>query len=299
MTSGAAVASDIRFLSRSPAGTTFIAPLAHAPFPVGADARDHRGKPFWHGVDASGRRYRVPSERRRYAEAAAYSDARVLLHAPARFDPARPFHLILFLHGHGSEIERTLVREIDLPGQIDHSGANAVLVAPQLARDAADSAAGGFAEPGRAALFLDEAQSVLRRNLSGTADAWCNAPLIVAAYSGGYRAAGCILERGGLSARITGLVLLDALYDDAALFADWLARNRRAFLFALYSESSMAETNALMALLAERNIAFSTTDDGGPMTGIRLVRVETRHAEVPRKGPPAEPLGALLSRLTR
>lgn len=293
---------DIRILCpRPPAcGTTFIAELGNAPFPVPVNARDQRGDPFWHGLDAAtGERYRQIGEHR-YLEKPNYSDARVLFHAPKRFDPAKPFRIVLFLHGHFSEIERTLVTEYDLPGQIDRSGANAVLIAPQLARDAQESVPGKFAEAGRAASFVDEAVAALRHMVGGSEAAWRQAPIVLAAYSGGYRTAGQIVARGGLAERIEGVVLLDAIYADTGIYAGWLeAHRQRAFLYAIYSKSSAVETAALKAELRARDIPYVAADDGGPMSGVRLIEIETPHGEIPLKGPPAEPLGAVLSRLPR
>jgi hypothetical protein len=279
-------------------GFTFIAELGNAPFPVGPGAVDHRGQPFWHGVEAaSGQRFRQLDERRRYTEGAVYSDARVLFHAARGFDPAKPFRLVLFLHGHGSEIEATVARHLDLPGQLDRAGINAVLVAPQLALNAQESVPGKFVEPGRAAAFFDEAQRVLRAALGGDEAAWRRAPIVIAAYSGGYRTAAQIIGKGGLDARIEGLIMLDAFFADAGLYAGWLARNHHAFLYALYTRSSMEETTALKTTLMERAVAYATRDDGGPLAGIRLIEVETPHGEVAQKGPPADPVGALLKRL--
>ena len=98
--------------------------------------------------------------------------------------------------------------------------------------------------------------------------------------------------------RIT-LPLLDAFFADAGLYAGWLARNHhRAFLHALYTRSSMEETTLLKTHLVERNIAYATRDDGGPLAGVRLIEVETPHGEIAQRGPPAEPVGALLKRLS-
>jgi hypothetical protein len=296
----AELSRDVRVLAANgPArGFTFIAELGNAPFPVGPDAVDHRGAPFWHGVEAGGQRFRRLGEGRYYTEAAVYSDARVLFHATRNFDPARPFRLVLFLHGHGSEIEATVARHLDIPGQLDRAGVNAVLVAPQLARDAQESVPGKFVEPGRAAAFFDEAQGVLRATLGGDEAAWRKAPIVIAAYSGGYRTAAQIISRGGIEPRVEGLVMLDAFFADAGLYAGWLARNHhRAFLYALYTRSSIEETTILKTRLMERNIAYATRDDGGPMTGVRLIEVDTPHGEIAQKGPPAEPIGALMRRL--
>jgi hypothetical protein len=292
---------DVQVLAAKDAarGFTFIAELGNAPFPVGPDAVDHRGNPFWHGVDpASSQRFRRLDEKRYYLETAVYGDARVLFHAARGFDPTKPFRIVLFLHGHGSEIEATVARHLDLPGQLDRAGVNAVLVAPQLARDAQESVPGKFVESGRAASFVDEAQGVLRTMLGGEDSAWRRAPIVIVAYSGGYRTAAQIIGKGGLDARIEGLVMLDAFFADAGLYAAWLARHhQRAFLYAVYTRSSVEETTALKTRLMERNLAYSTRDDGGPLAGIRLIEVDTPHGEIAQKGPPAEPVGALLKRL--
>jgi hypothetical protein len=297
----AELSRDVKVLAAKSAarGHTFIAELGNAPFPVGPGAVDQRGAPFWHGTDAgSGQRFRRLGENRYYLEAAVYSDARALFHAARGFDPAKPFRLVLFLHGHGSEIEATVARHLDLPGQIDRTGANAVLIAPQLALDAQESVPGKFVEPGRAAAFIDEAQGVLRAVLGGDEAAWRRAPIVVVAYSGGYRTAAQILKHGGLDARIEGLIMLDAFFADAGLYAGWLARQQhRAFLYALFTRSSVEETTALKTQLIERNIPYATRDDGGPLAGIRLIEVDTPHGEVAQKGPPTEPVGALIRRL--
>jgi hypothetical protein len=298
----AELSRDVKVLAaKTPArGFTFIAELGNAPFPVAANAVDHRGAPFWHGIDpATQQRFRRLGEDRYYLEAPVYSDARVLFHAARGFDPKKPFRLVLFLHGHGSEIEATVARHLDMPGQLDRAGLNAVLVAPQLARDAQESVPGKFVEPGRAAAFFDEAQTVLRTMLGGEESGWRRAPIVVAAYSGGYRTAAQILKHGDLDTRIEGLIMLDAFFADAGLYAGWLARHhQRAFLHALYTRSSAEETTVLKTRLMERNIAYATRDDGGPLAGIRLIEVETPHGEIAQKGPPADPVGALLKRLT-
>jgi hypothetical protein len=296
----AELSRDVKVLAAQSAarGFTFVAELGNAPFPVGPGALDHRGQPFWHGLEASGQRFRRLDENRYYTEAATYSDARVLFHAARGFDPAKPFRLVLFLHGHGSEIEATVARHLDVPGQLDRAGVNAVLVAPQLALNAQESVPGKFVEPGRAAAFFDEAQGVLRAALGGEEAAWRRAPIVIAAYSGGYRTAAQIISRGGVEARIEGLIMLDAFFADAGLYAGWLARNQqRAFLYALYTRSSVEETTLLKTRLIERNIAYVTRDDGGPLAGIRLIEVDTPHGEIAQKGPPVEPIGALLRRL--
>jgi hypothetical protein len=271
--------------------------MSTTPFPVTPTTRNRDGSPFFVERDpASGEPLRIAGEGRRYRLSEAYSDNRVLFAAPAQFDPARPFRLVLFFHGHLSEIERTLVRELDLPGQIARSGINAVLIAPQLARDAADSSPGRWTEPGLASAFVAEAGEALRARLGGTPAAWSAAPVVLAAFSGGYRALSTAVERGGLSSRVEGIVLLDALYGDVDVFARWLRQwSQRAFLWSLSSRSTQKESEELIAALLEAGVQFERSD--GPLRGARLLTVETPHVRVPLDGPPLEPLADVLRRL--
>src|SRR3981189_1760913 len=66
-----------------------------------------------------------------------YNDKRVLLHVPGGFDVRKPGGLVVFFHGNGATLERDVRDRQLLPQQISDSGVNAVLLAPQLAADAA------------------------------------------------------------------------------------------------------------------------------------------------------------------
>ncbi len=276
----------------------FIQTLSSAPFPIMADAKGRDGKPFFTGRDpATGEPFRALADKR-YTLAANYSDNRVLFAVPRGFDPGKPFRIVVYFHGHGSEIEENVARALDLPGQFQRSGANAVLVAPQLARNANNSSPGRWIEPGLAHVFIDEASAVLRARLGGSAADWQSAPLIFVAFSGGYRTLATTLNIGALDRRIEGLVMLDAFFGDVDIFAHWLGAHRhRAFLWSLYSNSSRKETEALISHLLESHIPFERQDRAGAPAGIRFLKVESAHPAIPRDGPPAEPLADLLRRL--
>jgi hypothetical protein len=107
--------------------------------------------------------------------------------------------MVLFFHGNGATLSRDVRSRQQVPRQIVESGRNAVLVAPQFAVDAADSSAGRFWEPGAFAQFLDEAANRLAR-LHGNARAHSvfeRAPVVIAAYSGGYHPLAFVLSVGG------------------------------------------------------------------------------------------------------
>jgi hypothetical protein len=194
-----------------------------------------------------------------YWEETTYSDRRSLLYLPQGFDPSRPVMILLYLHGQGATLERDVVLRQAVPRQVEESGKNIALVAPQLAYDALDSSAGNFWRGGHFARYVDEAAERLMR-LYGNRSAGRGfnlAPVTIAAYSGGYLSAAYALERGGANHRVNGLILLDALYGEEPKFAAWFAaRRRQAFLLSAFTESTREENTTLQGLLSKRRISF-------------------------------------------
>ena len=85
-----------------------------------------------------------------------YNDNRVLMHIPENFDVRKPGVIVVFFHGNGATLERDVRDRQLVPQQISESGVNAVLLAPQLAVDAANSSAGKFWQPGGFKRFIDK-----------------------------------------------------------------------------------------------------------------------------------------------
>src|SRR4030081_3980042 len=159
-----------------------------------------------------------------YWEDKTYSDRRVLLHIPKGFDPRRPALMVVFFHGNEATLERDVGNRRAVPRQDTESGLNAVLVAPQFAVNALDSSAGRFWEPGVFAQFVREAGERLTE-LYGDARArgtFHAAPVVVAAYSGGYNPAAFVLQSGRADDRLRGVALFDAPYGEYDQIAGWL-----------------------------------------------------------------------------
>ena len=188
---------------------TALVPFDTAPFPYhgtmpGSDA------PFIN-VDEGGRKGHRTGSGRVLWEDQTFNDNRVLLHIPKGFDIRRPALMLVFFHGHGATLERDVLNRQQVPAQISASDANVVLVAPQLAVDAADSSAGKFWQPGAFGRFIGEAGQQLARMHGDrkSLKTFASLPIVIVAYSGGYVAAASAIERGGLKKRVRGVVLLE------------------------------------------------------------------------------------------
>jgi hypothetical protein len=205
-----------------------------------------------------------------------YNDNRVLMHVPENFDIRKPGVMVVFFHGNGATLERDVRDRQLVPQQISDSGVNAVLLAPQLAVDAADSSAGKFWQPGGLKRFVTESAEHLAGLYGdpGTARAFANMPVVIVGYSGGFMPAAWSLEVGGLGSRVRGVFLLDAVYGELDKFASWIVNNRSGFFVSAYTHYTKRHDNELIQMLKEKGIAISDDMDG-PLRPGSVVFVET------------------------
>jgi hypothetical protein len=205
-----------------------------------------------------------------------YNDNRVLMHVPEHFNVRKPGVIVVFFHGNGATLERDVRDRQLVPQQISDSGVNAVLLAPQLAVDAADSSAGKFWQPGGLKRFVAESADHLARLYGdpGVAKAFANMPVVIVGYSGGFLPAAWSLEVGGLGNRVRGVFLLDAVYGELDKFASWIENNRSGFFVSAYTRYTKRHDRELMQMLKEKDIAISEDMDG-PLRPGSVVFVET------------------------
>lgn len=237
---------------------TALVEFETAPFPYNGNIPGSE-KPFLDAGEA-GRRGHTNFRGRVLREADTFSDRRVLLHIPPRFDANKPGVIVVFFHGHGANLSDDVRDRQQVPAQISASGVNAVMVAPQFAVNAADSSAGKFWEQDGFKRFLDESAKQFAK-LQGdpkAARAFARMPVVIAAYSGGFGPTLSVLERGGANSRIRGVVLLDALYTGTQKFANWIAANRSAFFVSSYTPHIQRHNVELKALLDEKSIAYGS-----------------------------------------
>jgi hypothetical protein len=237
---------------------TSLVDFATAPFPYHGMVPGSN-RPFLSSNEQGDGRH-VDFRGRVFQESQTFNDDHVLLHIPAGFDPTRPAVMVVFFHGHGAILARDVRDRQQLPEQISAAEANAVLVAPQFAVDAADSSAGKFWEPGGFKRFLGEAAQKLA-TLYGdphSSATFANMPIVIVSYSGGFGPTLSILAQGGANSRIRGLVLLDSLYAGIDQFADWIANNRSAFFVSSYTPHTAHHNADLEHLLAERSVPYAS-----------------------------------------
>ena len=283
-----------------PATRNALVPFDASPFPYRGIA-PKTGKPFL-DVEEGERLGRNTARAGVLWEDTTYSDRRVLMVIPRGFDIRRPAVIVVFFHGNGAILTRDVRNRQQVPRQIVESGLNAVLVAPQFAVDAADSSAGRFWEPGVFAEFMTEAATQLTR-LHGDARArpvFERAPIVIAAYSGGYHPLAFVLSVGGATERIRGALLLDALYGDHDKYLDWLGRKPEAFFVSTYGALVKAQNAEFQKQLTDRSIGFTTDFPPHLVPGINAfldAGAEVKHNDFVTQAWSADPLKVLLSRV--
>jgi hypothetical protein len=111
-----------------------------------------------------------------------------------------------------------------LPQAIIAQKINAILVIPQGPYRARDSFGGRMEDEGGFRRMVEDVMATMKHEKvvsSGNV-----ARVIVTAHSGGYRPAGFVLDRGGMSDQITHVFLFDALYGQHEYFRDWLLKGK-------------------------------------------------------------------------
>ena len=257
MLAGAAAGLTLPAAAR-PLSDTRIAlvPFRTAPFPY--HGKMPNSDVDFLDVDRNGRMGHTSQRGGVYWEDQTYSDNRVLLAAPAGFDPTKRFAIVVYFHGNGGQLERDVLNRQAVVDQIEASKLNAVLVAPQFAVDALDSSAGNFWTPGAFSAFMAEAAQRLTTLVGGDSHAeraFAVSTILLTAYSGGYDPAAFVLDNGDESRRIRGVILLDALFGENDKFDGWIeAHIRNSFFASGYTEASSDLNQSLKAELRSQSI---------------------------------------------
>lgn len=276
---------------------TFVQTLRHAPFPYYGKYEDTQVDFFDFTDPVSGRRFHTNHRGERYSEREHYSDGRVLFHVPLHFDPRKRFAYVLYFHALSTDIFSS-DHDYELGRQVDSSGRNVILVVPQLAKNAADSSPGKFFRRNGFRAFMGEVGGVMTSRFGKEFKRKFSAgPILLTAFSGGYKSVAYVLDRGGVNDRVDGVFLMDALYDDVDKFHRWIGGNiGRSFLVSVYTRGKCEENmKDLLSRLPKRGIQVRV---GWPQTlsrgSIHHALCDTDHMRIPLAGPPEDPLAGLL-----
>ena len=82
-------------------------------------------------------------------------------------------------------------------------------------------------------------------------------PIVIVGYSGGFLPTAWSLEVGGISDRVRGVILLDAIYGELDKFAHWIENHRHGFFVSSYTQGTASRNRELMRMLREKGIALS------------------------------------------
>jgi hypothetical protein len=99
-------------------------------------------------------------------------------------------------------------------------------------------------------------------------------PIVIVGYSGGFLPTAWSLEVGGVSDRVRGVFLLDAVYGELDKFASWIENHRSGFFVSSYTHYTARRDRELMSMLKDKGIAVSEDMDA-PLRPGSAVFVET------------------------
>jgi hypothetical protein len=99
-------------------------------------------------------------------------------------------------------------------------------------------------------------------------------PIVIVGYSGGFLPTAWSLDVGGISDRVRGVILLDAVYGELDKFASWIENHRSGFFVSSYTHYTARHDRDLMRMLRDKGIAVSEDMDG-PLRPGSAVFVET------------------------
>ena len=141
------------------------------------------------------------------------------------------------------------------------------------------------------------------------------APIVLVGFSGGWKPVGAILQgllkRGDGSERVIGIQLLDAVYEDwfcrYAFVEKWIgAKGKQTVLVSIFSSTTDCGAKAgnehLLRTLRPKEIPKPSSDwsllpNPLPAGTIAFFEMSTSHPDIPRDGPPTNPIASFLSLL--
>jgi hypothetical protein len=195
-------------------GTMLRLRLTNAPFPDNTRAEGHT------------------HEGQTYPAARHYTDSTVLVFVPKKFAQRSTADVVLYVHGWRNNVDSAMSR-FHIFQQFVQADKNAILIVPEVAKDAPDSHGGKLERNGGLAALVNEVFNELgKRQLLKSARV---GTVVLAGHSGAYRPLAYMAQQGGLP--VSEIYLLDGLYGQTHKFARWVDKNPKARLLIIYTET--------------------------------------------------------------
>lgn len=260
---------------------TYSLSLASAPFPYEGPQGDTKIPFFDHHDPKTNERCHTTSEGVCYPEKPYYTDSRVFIHVPQHFQPSKPWTLLFFFHGHHTDWSRDF-KTSPILAQIAESSANIILIAPQFAKDAADSSPGKFYQEGTFNVFLEDVCQNLEKKIQKSN--CTESEILFAGFSGGFKPIAYLLAQKSLSPHLHAVLLLDAFYSEFDKFERWIEKNPEMCWVNVYGESTEKNYQDFFKKLRKKNISFKTIWNSDETCHSPIfIRTETEHTQIPLK----------------
>ena len=188
-----------------------------------------------------------------------YADSSIVVVVPDGFhETEKGTNVIVHFHGHMNDDVGVLEHYL-LPQSMIAQKINALLVIPQGPYRARDSFDGKMEDEGGFRRMVEDVMATMKQEKVVTSTSV--ARVIVTAHSGGYRPAGFVLDRGGMSDLITHVFLFDALYGQHEYFRDWLLKGKGTIRTA-YTDHLAKEHADVAASVAAAGSRWTMTPAG-------------------------------------
>ena len=220
----------------------------------------------------------------------------VIIQRPS--EPSAAVDVVLYFHGYEGCIEvlasraptacrvgDRLMQGWDLLGAHRASETTTWFVLVQLAFMERSGTPGTFAREGQAMRFVNE---VLQRVAQARGEAVSTLrSMTIAAHSAAFETTIAVLRRGGLGARLTSVLLLDAMYSGGPVFLRWARDAPRNTLVALATPggTTAARAQALRPSIPRSRAIHGDANQIAAITpgSIALITVRGPHRDVPHR----------------
>ncbi|MFZ1291148.1 MAG: hypothetical protein WAR79_13715 [Melioribacteraceae bacterium] len=215
-----------------------------------------KNSPFPHELRKDGHNYKDQF----YSAQNHYQDSTVLVFIPNYFKLKDSIDFVFYFHGWYNNIDSALI-QFNLIEQFYKSKKNAIFVFPEGPKNSPDSFGGKLEEKNKLSDLVTEIKVELNKIFNSQIKI---GKITLAGHSGAYRVIAHLLLHGGLTSKVSNVILFDALYADIEKFSYWIVHNNGKFIN-IFTENggTKSESENLMMCLEAWNIDFKliTSDD--------------------------------------